>query len=310
MVEYSALQREDTWVEYLRTRLPYSFREIRKQGHDRYILSGPLLTTGLAEYHNFWKRGYVYYVVGRLIDVQKLSLYWREYRIVHTDRLRNKCSATVDRLSKWPADVFNAIQLEKLWALVADDHLDRERVVMTNVVQAIEFCLKAIKTHAEYRHRGVFAFDDGHNLEKIYRSLPGDLRLEMQAESVKFAENYAAFRKAIEDRVSQLTGRFGPPNVAGADVGAWENIASETERATYTAFVGVNDPPSASAMGCKPEEWFDRAMRGIGEITYHRYSPFQGRDEYPVMPIHLGLMLGRFMYEHLFPILGRGEKEK
>jgi len=113
-VEYSALQSEDTWVEYLRTRLPYSFREIRKQ-NNQYVLSGPMLaTTGWAEYHNFWKRGYVYYAVGKLVDIQKLSLYWREYHNVHTDQLRNEHSGTIDRLSKWPYDVLNALQLEKI----------------------------------------------------------------------------------------------------------------------------------------------------------------------------------------------------
>ena len=183
VVDYSDLPSEDTWVEYLRTRLPYSFSEIHEQ-KPQYILSEPLLSTHLAEHHNFWKRGYVYYAIGKLIDIYGLSVYWREYRILHTDKLRNEHSGRVDHLSKQPRDVFNALQLEKLWAVVTDDHIDRERAVMTNVTQAIEFCLKAIQTHAAYRETGEFAFTEGHDLKKIYKSLPEELQLEMQTESV------------------------------------------------------------------------------------------------------------------------------
>ena len=193
-MDYSDLPNEHTWVGYLRTRLPYSFSEIHER-KPQYILSGPLLSTHLAEHHNFWKRGYVYYAVGKLIDIHGLSVYWREYRILHTDKLRNEHSGRVDHFFKQPRDVFNALQLEKLWAVVTDDHLDRERAVMTNVTQAIEFCLKAIQTHAAYRETGEFAFTEGHDLEKIYKSLPEELQLEMRTESVAFAEKYAAFRR-------------------------------------------------------------------------------------------------------------------
>ena len=148
MADYADLPSQDTWVEYLRTRLPYSFGKIREARESvpskksQYILSGPIPPTRpWDEYHNFWRRGYVYYAVGRLIDIYGLPVYWREYRILHTDKLRNEYSGTVDHLSKQPRDVFNALQLEKLWAVVTDDHIDRERAVMTNVTQAIEFCI-------------------------------------------------------------------------------------------------------------------------------------------------------------------------
>ena len=300
VIRYSDLPTENTWVEYLRTRLPYSFSEICKHTHDRYILSGPRQSTQWAEYHNYWKRGYVYYAAGKLIDCIRLSEYWREYRILHTNQHRNQYSGQTDHLSKWPYDVFNALQLEKLWAVVADNHLDRERAVMTNITQAIEFCLKGIQTHAEFREAGEFAFTAGHDLKRIYKSLPQELQREMQTESVVFANNYATFRKALQDRVAQLQKCVFSPGglVARPDVSAWKNITDEIDRTAYTAFININDPTSVG----KPAEWFDRAIRDIGEITYHRYSPFAGRDKYPVTPIHLGLMLGRFLYEHLFPI--------
>ena len=84
LADYADLPSQDTWVEHLRTRLPYSFRKIREAPSNKrqYILSEPIPPTrSLAEYHNFWRRGYVYYAVGRLIDIHALPLYWQEYRI-------------------------------------------------------------------------------------------------------------------------------------------------------------------------------------------------------------------------------------
>ena len=118
-----------------------------------------------------------------------------------------------------------------------------------------------------------------------------------------FAGDYANFRKAIEERMSQLGGHaFASNSGAPPDLGAWKSIAEEMDQTTYTAFVNANDPASMSAIGDDPEEWFDCAIENIGQITYHRYSPFKGKDEYPVGSIHSGLVLARFIYEHLFPV--------
>ena len=66
---YCDLRIEDTWMDYLRTRLPYSFNRIEKKrsGPSRhYVLSEPVLLMGTlaAERHNFWRRGNVYYMSG------------------------------------------------------------------------------------------------------------------------------------------------------------------------------------------------------------------------------------------------------
>ena len=49
-------------------------------------------------------------------------------------------------------------------------------------------------------------------------------------------------------------------------------------------------------------------MDALRDLVYHRYSPDEGADPYPVEPIEAGLILGRFLYEHLFPVpsAGRG----
>ena len=307
MVDYADLSIQDTWVEYLRVRLPYSFgniQEVRDGRKRQYVLSGPILSTQpLGEYHNFWQRGYVYYAAGRLIDIHDLPSYWKEYRILHTEEVRSRFTGQVDHLHRSPDNVFNALQLEKLWAFVSRDHLDRERAVMTNVIQAIELCLKAIKTHAEYRERKKFTFDDGHDLDTIFHSLPQMLQREIRTASVTFAEHYANFRKTIENRISQLRERRMSSSVREPpDVSAWNNISQGINMTNYTAFINANDPASVGSVDCKPEDWFDCAMKDIGKLTYHRYAPLRGRDEYPTRPIHLGLILGRFMYEHLFPV--------
>lgn len=295
MPDYANLPIEDSWVGYLRTRLPYSFSQIRKE-KERYVLSGPHLPSW-AEFHNFWQRGYVHYAAGKLIDVSTLPRYWQACSNTLESNRRN-------RVLPWPEyplyttyDAVNALYLEKLWKFAEYNHIDRERVTMTTICQAVEFCLKALQTHTGYWATGVFAFADGHDLKELYHSLPIDLREELHCESIDFANKYRDTRKAIDQALS----RFLIP-IASSDVGAWKKLKECVEESRYTSFVNVNDPPSVESLRCTPQNWLDMAIGSIGGITYHRYSPFQGKDEYPTMQIHRGLMLGRFLYEHLFPV--------
>ena len=271
MTDYFALPCEGTWVEYLRTRLPYSFGSIAAKRVNRvltYTLSQPLMQPrNWAGYHNFWLRGHVYYAVAKLIDVQQLPLYFKDYRLLHTDELRSRFAGQVERLGKFPIDVWNALQFEKLWEVVVEDVLDRERVVMTNMTQGIELCLKAVKTHAQYRETAVFSFNDGHNIKAIYDSLPEALRQEMLAESVVFAEEYEKYRVAVEGIMSKLQRGHG------LNVHVWKKIADAINRTAYTALMNANDPRCAGNIGCKPEDWFESAMEGLGDTADHRYSP-------------------------------------
>ena len=82
---YYELKKEDSWVDYLRTRLPYSFKqiEVRDRGQNRhFVLSEPALETGpfAAEYHNYWRRGNVYYMSGKLLDYHSMSEVNQAYR--------------------------------------------------------------------------------------------------------------------------------------------------------------------------------------------------------------------------------------
>lgn len=71
---YATLPKEGTWVEYLRTRLLYSFKRVeelpRRKG---YRLHEPRLLSSWTPYHNYWYRGYSFYVEGKIADCYRLS---------------------------------------------------------------------------------------------------------------------------------------------------------------------------------------------------------------------------------------------
>jgi len=305
MEEYDTLEVEADWIDYIRSRLPYSFLKIRRErsgrgsrrGGRRYILSEPVLNVG-SDYHNFWRRGYSYYVAAKLTDIHTLSSLWVGYRQLLVELTLQAGTPNPPRLigAQLGIENYNAMQLEKLWAPVEEDHLNRERVVMTNMCQAIELCLKAVKAHAEYRENGNFAFDDDHDLKRIYESLPPVLAQDMEVESRSFARQYADFQKAVDDDVRRM-------ELGKGSAWEWERIGDRVESSAYTAILQTNDPADV------PEDWFGEALQLLHEhdITYDRYSPDEGRDAYPPKRIHYGIMLGRFFYEHLFPVQFRGQ---
>ena len=68
-LSYYDLRVEKTWLDYLRTRLPYSFNRVEEKGSGQsrhFVLSEPVLLTGFnaGERHNFWRRGNIYYMSG------------------------------------------------------------------------------------------------------------------------------------------------------------------------------------------------------------------------------------------------------
>lgn len=289
---YDALEVEDDWIAYLRRRLPYSFLKIRRERR-RYVLSEPELHAG-AEYHNFWRRGYVYYAVGKLTDAYALSELWIDYRRLLAERTQR------GRMGDYPPPMYratgyyNAMELEKLWQPVRGNHLDRERVAMTNMSQAMELCLKAVRAHAEYRGSGTFMFEDGHDIGSILDSLPQPLQDCIVNESRNFAREYGEFRSAVEADVKRL-------DETPRTEWNWEEVGSRLEGTAYTAILEMNDPWPTT------EDWFGKAMDSLRGLADHRYSPDEGPDPYPVEPIKAGLLIGRFLYEHLFPVPSAGQ---
>ena len=206
---------------------------------------------------------------------------------------------------------YNSMQLEKVWRFALDNHLDRERVMMTNLTQSLELCLKAMITHASHLETGRFEFPSGHTISDLYNKLPAALKAELADESRVFADSYAAHRSNIENEVRAMrdkhTEALFNAQVVREERDRWESIAASLSDSAYTAFVNSNDP--GMNLHERRDVWLSDALDRIGDahgfgdtIQYYRYAPAKDTDELPTEPINWALLLGRFFYEHLFPM--------
>lgn len=314
---YDDLATDGRWMDYLRARLPYSFNRVEEKGSGpfrHFVLSDPVLLTGQfsAERHNFWRRGNIYYMSGKLLDYYSIFQISAAYRRGEVTQLRADYGVAPDI---WPSDPFsfyNSMQMEKVWGFAQDNHLDRERVMMTNVILAVELCLKAVSTHATFRQAGSFRFNAGHDVARLYAALPDSLRDEIAAESDVFAKEYVAFRANVEADVQRIFERRSSspaahPNRKEQAEAEWNGLAKRIRESTYTAFVSSNDPGEGTRY--LHDGWLGEALNQVKQIEepgdisqYFRYAPHQEKDELPTDLIHWILLLGRFMYEHLFPV--------
>ena len=197
--------------------------------------------------------------------------------------------------------------MEKVWGFAQDNHLDRERAMMTSVTQAVELCLKAIMSHATFREASCFRFNAGHEIAKLYEDLPDSLRDEIAAESKVFAREYLAFRRQVEADIKSIMALRSQPQTFQQTETDWDQMAKRIRESNYTAFVNSNDPGGVDEH--LHEGWFEEALDQVrlieepGDISqYFRYAPQEDRDELPTGLIDGVLLLGRFMYEHLFPV--------
>ena len=313
---YYELKKEDSWVDYLRTRLPYSFKQIknRSKGQSReFVLSEPALETGpfAAVHHNYWRRGNVSYMSGKLLDYHSMSEINQAYSSLEAVKLLSgKFQISHHVGPSNPNALYNSMQMEKVWAFLQDNILDRERVAMTNVTWAVELCLKAIMTHANFRETNCFKFNAGHNLRNLYYSLPCPLREEITENSNVFARDYVAFRTKVKADIDKIrTSRLqqADPNTIKQAKKEWNQIAKRIRKSHYTAFVNSEDPGVDGKY--LHEGWFKEALEetklveGSGDIIqYFRYAPYKDKDDLPPDLIHWMLLLGRFLYEYLFPV--------
>jgi hypothetical protein len=315
--DYFQLSDEGTWIEYLRTRLPYSFSRIEKdngKNSRKFVVSEPILLSDQepAESHNFWRRGNVSYMTGKLLDYFSLSDIGTSLRFLEVLQLVTQEAEDLRR--PWPNDLYafyNSMQMEKVWRFAQENHLDRERAMMSNVIQGVELCLKAISTHASYREAKCFKFSAGHEVVDLYEKLPQPLRDEIAAESKTFAKEYLEFRKQVyRDIVEVLDNRRKWPissNSVSQIKTDWDRLAKRIMESSYTAFVNSNDPGASEEE--LHENWLEEALNRIRSVdskggisVYFRYAPIEDRDKLPVDLLHGVLLLGRFMYEHLFPV--------
>ena len=315
--DYCELKIEETWIDYLRTRLPYSFSHVESSGSGpaRYFqMSGPVLLTGqpTATQRNYWRQGNVYYMIGRLLDHYPMSDIWRAYRTLGASQVQTYEALSLPYLMLINPHLFyHSMQLEKVWRFVQDDHLDRERVVVASVTQALELCLKAVTAHASFREGKGFKVAAGHGVNGLYDVLPDSLQDEIAAESKAFARDYGAFRMQVETDIKKIWDRhlqgLVNPEATQQEKADWDRIAKRISDSSYTTFTSSSDPGANEEY--LHEGWFEealdriKAIEEVGGIGEHdRYVPEEDKDEFPVDLMHWGLILGRFMYEYLFPV--------
>ncbi|MDE0497090.1 MAG: hypothetical protein OXH86_07040 [Acidimicrobiaceae bacterium] len=313
---YFALSSDGSWIDRLRVRLPYSFERIEVKpdsGGRAFVLSDPTLREGAfsATCHSFWRRGHVFYMVGKLLDCHSMASIWQNYRMrIGMLRLRHPADP-LGSTAFSAFDFYNSMQLQKVWGFALANHLDRERVMMTNLAQALELCLKAMTTHAGYLETGRFEFPAGHRIPDLYHGLPDPLRDEIAQESRAFADSYASYRAGIESDVRTMSDQLGnalsSARALRDERAQWEDVAARLNDSDYTAFLNSNDP--GASLNARRDDWLDDALGHIGqthgfgdELQYYRYAPAENTDDLPTEPINLMLLLGRFLYEHLFPM--------
>ena len=319
---YATLPPEDTWVEYLRTRLPYSFKRVEEiPSRRRYRLDEPELIQDApfsTPYHNYWKRGNAFYAAGKIADYHQLlsageaiTKYMKEGEAVSkhvAEPLSSRLyGPALTRIHYSSDEVWNLLQIVKMWKPVQECTLERERAAMSSVSFAIELCLKEVMAHARYYEDGEFTFDATHDICQLYSSLPQSLQGEMLQESERFAHDYSAYRQQIKKRLHQIRDSHGvmlEPHRWGTLRQQWLQLIELMENSTYTAY-GNNDPCPRPGADWLPKVLADLAqIEGMDRGTYFRYAPFHDTDRLPVKEtIDSTLTLGRFLYEHLFPVL-------
>ena len=143
---YDDIESDDSWVAYLRRRLPYSFKSSREVG-GRIVQSGPTWSTSesWAENHNIWRRGGAFYAAGRAIEPNLSHL----FSLLDWEHIKAEEARVLHQLGSTGKSSFSGLlpvnvgKLEALLLPLGQNHIDRERVAVTNVCQGVELCLKA-----------------------------------------------------------------------------------------------------------------------------------------------------------------------
>lgn len=287
--EYDQEDEGNNWIEYLYPRLMYSFKKIKKNHNEFTLFEPEKIVKGDSVFHNFFQRGYIFYATGKMIDIPSLSKYFGFYR--------GYSSQLEMRSLLFLSDYFNAMQLEKMRFHVEKNHFDRERVAMTNICQAIEFCLKALQVHAGYWETRKFSFKEGHNCNKLFKNLPEGLQSELKDQSKDFCRCYKENVRKVNTELEKLENEFLNNMNNRNHRLDWDGVGTRVESNPLSYILYANDPV------LNDEGWFIEAIENLPDSKDYKYGPTTGitEDVPKVKPIHYGITLGRFFYEYLFP---------
>lgn len=314
---YATLPVEGRWVPYLRTRLPYSFKRIQEiKASRRYQLDEPFLTEDTpfsAVYHNYWKRGNIFYLMGKIGDCHELSNAGEQIHVHIENPLWSQVyGPMLPQLLPFSQDIWNTLQVAKMWKQVQGYTLERERVAMSNVLLAVELCLKAVMVHARKYEDNVFTFDITHDISQLFDHLPRPLQDEIVEESAKFAVEYYTYCRDIRENVLNMHGGYRnsmnimrDPELWEAARQRWVQLLEQTDGSPYTVFANNSEAAVDPSLA---DSWFTeslaqlKSIEGMDRGTYFRYAPFHSTDELPPDILSHVLLLGRFLYEYLFPV--------
>ena len=134
--------------------------------------------------------------MGKIGDCHSLSNAGEQIRVHIENPLWSQTFGLIlPRLLPISHDIWNTLQVAKMWKQVQGYTLERERVAMSNVFLAIELCLKSVMVHARYHEDKVFTFDATHDISLLFDRLPSSLQDEIVEESARFAVDYNAYHQ-------------------------------------------------------------------------------------------------------------------
>ena len=302
----------DGWIAFLRDRLPFSFGKIKKEGQI-FLLAEPIPPPppkSVATFYqelNFWSRALAFYASGKIADSHALVGILPRYQQLLIDDTVEKMRSFRHEITIHAArdGIWNSEQLHRLLLLLNRNRLECERASTTLIVHALEFIIKAMCVHCNFHLKGRFFFKGHHDLCALYDSLPEDCRKEVDAESVRFWNQYANDREHAEEKmeriVGQLVDREGEDTIPSG-LGRIRDMVIEK------VYLDVLTENETTVGGVYKQEgsWLEKALKGAGQLTSHRYGPWSDQgwvsasDPYSVVAIAHAQLAARFFLEHLF----------
>ena len=296
-------------MRFLRDRLLFSFKKITKR-NSVFVLEEPIPPVGNPVFcpeFNLWSRALAFYAAGKIMDAHPLGGILQDYR-----------QSQVWRASRSPsirdaqANVWDSLQLHRLFSVLNRNRLECERASTTLVVHALEFIIKAICVHCNHHLKGVFFFPNGHDLYDLYASLPSCCRGEIEEESGVFFRTYYAERMNAEEAVKSLAASSSElkPRTPGAHDAALNGIQKTATIVANKKYLDLRNNEPLSRKTMPTMEWLSDALKGAGSLINHRYGPTPNRigesvsvvDPYSAQKIEDAQKVARFFLEHLFGV--------
>lgn len=305
------------WVEFLRDRLPFSFGKIKKDHKKRiFLLDEPIPppikdAAIFYEEFNLWSRALAFYAGGKVVDASTLTNilpHYQQLLMYTTQQFSHETSLKVARNGIWDSE-----QLHRLLLLLNRNRLECERASTTLIVHALEFIIKAMCVHCNYYTKEVFYFQESHDLDTLYTSLPKGCREEISVESLCFVKEYESDRANADTEITSIIERLVDSEASVAGAGVSKGLQEIRNAVKKKKFMDVLTGSETTVGGAEMVEkgWLEKALTGAGGLISHRYGPVpknneewvSGHDPYSTHAIAHAQLAARFFLEHLFGVI-------